>query len=180
MTTFEIRDAKPWHCGQMSRMLRQEHHEAALRVGMDSRRGLRDIYGQSYYRRAWFIDGELAGLGGVKASLLSPAGFIWLALSQRATCYPIAIVKEARQQLAEIMKTKAEIYSTIIDGDEAAKRLVIFLGFHLDHSQEGAPAYSIHGRRRLHDLLATGDIGREMIGGGSFIRVGYHNDYAHQ
>ena len=174
MTTFEIRPAKPWHCGQMSRLLRREHHEAALRVGLDSRRGLRDIYGQSYYRRAWFIDGDLAGLGGVKGSLLSPSGFVWVALSQKATRYPKAIIQEARRQLDFLMQTHRELHTTIIGGDEAAKRLVIHLGFHVTDHGEGAAGYTRYGRKRLADFIDREPAIRIPFGKSFAVFMGYH------
>jgi hypothetical protein len=174
MATFEIVEARPHMCGKMARMLRGEHQRAAIRVGMDVHRSLRDIYMQSWYRKAWLLDGQLAGLGGVKGSMLSPAGFVWVALSERATRYPGAIVREARAQLDYLMDFHAELHTTIIDGDEPAKRLAVFLGFHATDDGEGAAAYSRPGRRRLSEYLAQ-EADRIPFNGGYAIRLGYHS-----
>lgn len=173
MSTFQIVEARRHHCGKMARMLRQEHQRAALLVGLDTHRELRNCYDRSWYRRAWLIDGLLAGLGGVMGTMMAPAGFIWLALSERATRYPIEIVKEARRQLDFLMTVKRELHTTIVPSDEAALRLSVFLGFHAADEGPGASAFSRHGRRQLMTYLGT-DAPRLKIGDTTMIRLGYH------
>lgn len=129
MTTFEIIPARAHHCGQMARMLRVEHSAAIALLGMDSHRELRRVFDASSFRRAWLINGALSALGGVTGSNLSTEGYIWLAVAQNATRYPRAIVREARRKLAEIMMTRREITTTIIDHDETSKRFALALGF---------------------------------------------------
>src|ERR1700678_2700270 len=127
MTTFTVIPARANHCGQMCRMLRLEHRLAMARVNMDMHRELRRCFDASAFRRAWLIDGTLAGLGGIMGNVLSPYGFGWLALTEEARRSPTAVSKEARRQLDEIMSLKHELATTIIAGDESAKRLAIFL-----------------------------------------------------
>ncbi len=100
MTTFEIIEARPWHCGQMCRQLRHEHAQALVRMAVNSHREMKSCFDQSSYSRAWLIDGRLGAIGGVTGSLLDPAGYVWLAISQDAMRYPKAVVREARRQLA--------------------------------------------------------------------------------
>lgn len=126
---FEIIEARPHMCGQMSRLLRAEHRSAVAALGVDAHRELRSAFDQSAFRRAWLIDGRLAALGGVTGSPLNHYGQIWLALSSTALRYPKAIVQEARRQIDEIMATRHQIVTSIVSGDEAAKRFAIFLGF---------------------------------------------------
>lgn len=150
MTSFRIIDAKPWHCGQMARLLRSEHAQAIAMIGIDSHKELREKFAQSSFRRAWLIDGDLAGLGGVTGDALSAAGFVWLALSNKAMKYPIAIVKEAREQLDEIMEVKRELVTTIIDGDESSKRFAAFLGlFPADAFAYSPSSSSRYGRKQI-------------------------------
>ena len=129
MTTFEIIEAKAHHCGQMARLLRHEHADAVAWGPVASHRKLRECFELSSWRRAWLIDGRLAGLGGVTGTIASARGAIWLALSDGATRYPVAIVKEARRQLDEITRIKQEVVTTIVLGDAASRRLADFLGF---------------------------------------------------
>jgi hypothetical protein len=176
-TTFSIVPAKPWHCGQMCRLLRHERRRATALVGMDAHRELRELFDQSAFRRAWLADGEMIGLGGVTGSLLAPRGYVWLALSEMARRYPLAVVKQARRQLDEIMVTKRELATTIIGGDEAAKRLAVFLGFHVQDEGPGQPAYSRYGRRTLHKHLETETELRIPVGRGYAIPMGYHHQF---
>lgn len=176
MPEFTTIPAQPWHCGQMCRLLRHGHVRAvmALGGGMDVHRELRGLFDQSSYRRAWLIDGELAALGGVAGSLISPYGFIWLTLTERATKYPKAIVREAWRQLDEIMRVKTELATTVLGEDEAAMRLAVFLGFHVAHRGEGAPAETRWGRLRLKRHLEREPEIRVPAGAGWAVAMVYH------
>lgn len=176
MTDFTIVEAKPWHCGAMSRLLRHEHRNAVAVLGIDSHRELRTLFDASAYRRAWLIDGKLAGLGGVTGSEMAAIGFVWLTLTEQGTHYPIAIVKEARRLLDEIMVTKRELATTILAGDHAAKRLAIFLGFHVSHDGPGSPASTRFARRDLARFLDSNPELRIPIGTSYVIPMGYHHD----
>lgn len=130
MTTFEIIEAKPYHCGQMVRALRHDHRAAVLKLGLNAHRQLRACYDDSAFCRAWIIDGKLAGLGGVTGTEASFSGYIWLALTEEATRYPKMIVKEARNQLNEIMSVKRRLLTTLVDADPTSRRFAEYLGFH--------------------------------------------------
>lgn len=129
MPVFSIEEAKAFHCGQMVRVLREEHKSVLVKLGLNAHRQIRTCFDDSAFRRAWFIDGKLAGLGGVTGPMGSSSGMIWLALSQDATAYPKAILKEARKQLSEIMITKRALATTIIAADDTSKRFAERLGF---------------------------------------------------
>lgn len=178
MTDFTIIEAKPYHCGQMSRLLRAEHREAIARVGADIHREMRARFDASSFRRAWMIDGRLAALGGVVGTSLSTYGFVWLALTNEARRYPLAVVREARRQLDEIMTVRRELATTIIGGDEAAKRLAVFLGFHVSESGPGSRAYSRFARRDLARHLENDPELRLPIGNGYAVALGYHHKEA--
>lgn len=81
------------------------------------------------FTRAWLIDGELAGLGGVTGSEISSTGMVWLALSEKATQFPVEIVKETRRQMARILITKRELVTLIIPEDKTSLRFATWLGF---------------------------------------------------
>lgn len=157
MTEFTITEAKAFHCGQMCRLLRHEHRQALALIGVNSHQELTARFEQSSFRRSWMIDGKLAALGGVTGSPLSSEGFVWLAVSNAATKYPKAIVREARKQLAEIMQTKRELMTAIIDDDETSKRFALFMGFvptiHLDPQPYWLMAYVKDGGPQWHSSL---------------------------
>jgi hypothetical protein len=109
VTRFSIVDAKLHHCGKISRRLRRAHHEAGLRLGLNAHRELRTVLAESSYAKVCFANDELIAMGGVIGSLISPLGFVWLAITEEgARRYPIALAREARKQLDLIMRTKVE------------------------------------------------------------------------
>lgn len=177
MTTFTITSAKPYHCGQMVRLLRMEHQMAVARLGINSHRELRARFDASAFRKAWLIDGRLAALGGVTGGTLSGHGLIWLALSHEAMKYPIAIVKEARRQLDEIMAVKRVLVTAILDGDEGAKRFAIFLGFVPCDNEHEQAASSRFGRRMLWQRFAETQA-RVPVGSGSAVTMQYQREVA--
>src|ERR1035437_6577661 len=129
MPRFEIVEAKAWHCGAMSRILRLEHQKAVAMIGLNSHREIRAAFGDSIFRKAWLIDGKLAALGGVTGPAISPFGMVWLTFSNAAMKYPMAIIKETRRQISEIMLVKRLLGCTIAECDETSERFAIFLGF---------------------------------------------------
>lgn len=170
---FQIIPAKPWHCGAMVRRLRIEHRMAVAKLGLDSHRELSDRFGQSAFRRALLIDGHLEALGGVTGSLLSGEGYVWLALSQKAMQYPLTVIKQARQQLAAVMQTKRTLITSILDGDDAAKRFAIFLGFVPADLDDAISAFSRLGRRDMLRRLETNEDARISMGSGSAVVMRY-------
>lgn len=174
---YEVVEARRHMCGKLARQLRLEHQTAAMRVGVDVHRGLREVYDRSFYRRAWRIDGTLAALGGATGTLMSPSAFVWLALTEQATRHRFELVREARRQMAHIMRARVQIETTVICGDEAAKRLLVFLGWHVTDSGEGAAAETRYGRRRLTDFIDHEESIRIPLGEGAAIRMGYHAPY---
>ncbi len=177
MPIFTIRDAKVSDCGKMARMLRPAHEASFVSFGVSSHREIRTTFAASFYKKAFLIDGKLAGLGGAFGPLLSPFAFVWVCLSDRATRYPVQIVREARKQLAEIMKTREELSTIVMLNDEAALRLATFLGFHVCDHGMGAPAESRAGRRMLREYIMSTPELHVNAGKASFIRMGYHPVY---
>ncbi len=159
---FEIIEGREHHCGQISRLLRLGHREIVARFGIDTHRELRARFDDSAFRRAWLIDGHLAALGGVTGPLLASSGFLWLAISNRAMKYPVAMVREAKSQLEVICEIKRELVTTIMDGDEESKRFAIFVGFVPDG--EDGSASSKFGRMSLSQKLDFAE--RVQIGKG--------------
>lgn len=171
--SFTIIPAKPWHCGAMVRRMRTEHASEVVRLGLDLHRELADRFGASSFRRALLIDGHLEALGGVTGSALSGEGYVWLVLSQKAQRYPLALVRHARSQLEEIMATRRVLVTSVLDGDLAAKRFAIFLGFVSGGDEHAQPAVSRTGRRAVVDDLDHDDEARVPLGTGSAVALAY-------
>jgi hypothetical protein len=130
---FEIVEARPWHVGQIARRLRFEHRAAVAGTGIDIHRELRQRFNESSFRRAWLIDGRIEGIVGVCGTTISPHGYVWLAFTEEATRYPVAIVKETRKQLDDIMRVKHQLSTIVIHGDQTSLRFARFLGLNVAH-----------------------------------------------
>lgn len=176
MPTFTITEARAYHCGQMTRLLRAEHASAIARLGVDSHRELRQRYDASAYRKAWLIDGKLAGLGGVTGSKLSSRGYIWLALSNEAMKYPLAVVREAKRQMDAIMAVKREVLTTILDGDKHSRDFAIFLGFVVIDGEWLEAMTTRSGRRWLAQRFDKTPEARVPIGTGFGVAMRFAND----
>ncbi len=180
MPRFEIVEAKPWHCGAMVRLLRREHQKAVAMVGLNSHRELRAAFDDSIFRKAWLLDGKLAALGGVTGPAISSYGLIWLALTNEATKYPMAVIKEARRQIAEIMRTKRLLISSILEGDKASERFAIFLGFvPAADGDSMLPASSRFGRTEVARQLNEMENVRVPFGTGYVKVMSYRQIEAH-
>jgi|GEM_PF-2178061 len=176
MPTFEIVEARQYHCGAMARALRMEHRKAVAVTGFNAHYELAARFRDSAFRRVWLIDGQLAALGGVTGGLMEPSGQVWLALSHRALRYPVHLVREARRQLAEIMTIKHEIFTLALGTDEAALRFALFLGF----LPIGSPLRSSDtraGRRMLLRFMDTPDQ-RMVVGDGFGVALRYRREAA--
>lgn len=127
--TFRVIEADPIDCHILIDRLRPGHINALLGAGRSPLMDLRRDFDHSCIRRAWLIDGTLAGLGGVVGTRLSINGWIWLGLTDEAPRYPVEIVKEARRQIAEFLGTFQILTTTISLADPAARRFARFMGF---------------------------------------------------
>lgn len=152
MPTFTLTDAKPFHCGQMIRHLRRAHKNAMLALGGDMHAQLRTCFDASSYRKAWFVDGKLAGLGGVMGTQMSSAGYLWLAFTNGATRYPVALVKMVKAELAEIMETKRMLITGVLQDDPAAARFAERMGFCRDRESDEI-GYSVWIKRNPQSAL---------------------------
>ena len=178
MIEFKIVEGRPYHCGQMARILRLDQQKAIAVIGMSTHHEMRDKFDQSTFRKAWLINGRLAAVGGVVGSRLSAFGLVWLAMSNEAMKYPLAVVKEARRQLAEAMETRQMLVTNILDGDEAAKRFAVFLGFVPYDENESLPASSIHGRRDMKRKIDESILARTPLGNGFAVTMTYRQHEA--
>ena len=174
MGIFVEREAKPYHCGQICRVLRYDHQIALARLGRNVHQELREVFDQSSERRSWFLNGRLAAVGGVTGSLAAATGYIWLAISEEAAQHQISVAREIRRYVDRVMATKRELATTIIGGDEHATKLAIFLGFHVEDDGPGASAITRIGRRHLANHLDRSPDIHIPVGGGYVIGMGYH------
>lgn len=172
--TWQVVEAERGHVGVVFSRLRRGHRDCLLGVGLDQRRAFREfrkVFDDSAFRRSWIHHGEVVGIGGVTGSLLSPHGFVWLALTEDVIRFPREIIRESRRQLGEIMKTKTELATTILASDDVALRFCAFLGFHSNHEAAGRTW-----REQLREFQEKTP--RIPVEQGFAIAVGFHKEAA--
>lgn len=146
---IEIVNAKRYHCGHMARLMRVEHHAALLRMQVPIHREIRRTFDLSFYRRSAFLDGDLAAMWGLEGSMLSSAARVWLVLSQHVLKHPTLILRHAAREIERMAATRSELVTTVIPDDDAAHRLVAFLGFESPDGFGGGRARNRSGRNNL-------------------------------
>jgi hypothetical protein len=130
---IEIGEARLHHCGQMARSLRAPTREGMAALGFQTHRELRKCVEASSEPRAAFVDGKLAAMWGMSGSLLDPEGYVWLAVNDVATQYPVRLVREAMRGVDGFLKSKQILWTRILGSDAASQRFARRLGFFTTH-----------------------------------------------
>jgi hypothetical protein len=178
MTTFQVIPARAHHCGMMARRLRVDHFLAMARAGLDPHHELRDRFYDSLFCRSWLIDGQIEAMGGVSGPNVAAIGYVWLALSEKAMAYPLAVVREAQRQLDDLMVTKRQLVTMLLNGDDTARRFAVFLGFVPSSGEPGMTGYTRAGRRHVAKFLADMPDIRIPMGNSFAVPVSYTGDFA--
>lgn len=169
MTTVRIVDCRARHCGQISRLMRVDHHRGLISLGVNIHRELRIARQNSQYAKAAYIDDHLAVIWGLMGSPMAPIGMVWMATSQWAMQHPRLIVREARRQLEIMSEHKAFLETTVIADDETAQRFACFLGFQPADGKHHR-AYTRNGRKAMVRYLQTTP--ELMVSAGSGVQAG--------
>jgi hypothetical protein len=172
--TIEVVEAKRHHCGAMARRMRKVHRDILASGGIDAHRELVMMFGQSSFRRSVFSDGKIVAMGGITGSWLATHGVAWLVLAEEFRNYPVTVVRHALRLLKQEMRTRSELAATILLDDDAALRFAVYLGFHISHDGDGAPAANRSSRARLaHYAKSKRDV-HIQCGPISVIPMGVH------
>ena len=125
--SFELREAKAWHCGQIIRRLRRDHIVA---FGANVHGELRQAFDQSAISYSFFIDDELAAIYGVMGTLLAPFGYVWLAFTSEALeRFPVTLIRETKRHLRWLKTLKVELVTSVLEKDRDAIDFSLALGF---------------------------------------------------
>lgn len=129
MTEAVVKEGRPYHCGQMARMLRHEHRDLLLKMHVPVHRDLASAFGDSSWSRAFFIDGKLLAFGGVTGPAMASEGALWLALSQDGLHHWGHLARETLRQIEGIMETKSHLVTIVLKEDMPAIKFAYFIGF---------------------------------------------------
>jgi len=165
---YEIVRASILHVRPLAEGIRSAARLTIADLGRHPRIALRRALASSHACFTALIDHEPVAMWGLNGPLLSSSAYVWLALTERVTSMPVAIVREARAQLAEMMRHYDELAVTILADDDAALRFAVYLGFHDRH--DGVRRT----RKETERLIRTDPKNRISFAGGDVIALGYH------
>lgn len=174
MSAYTVVAASVKHIRPMSRTMRREAAVAIGEYGFNPRAGLRRALVASSYARTALQDGQPIAMWGVKATLLGDTGFVWLVLSDEATKMPLSVLREARNELAVIMRDKREVAATVLPNDEAAIRFAVHLGFHDRPNDDGHLS-----KRELCAAIMADPAYKIPVGDSYVVALGYHPSHGH-
>lgn len=158
MIHTEVIEARPWHCGALSRSMRVDHHKSLLAMGVNVHHGITSALYQSYYAKSLKIDGHLSAMGGLMGTPLSPTATVWLVVAQAAMKHPRVLIKVMRRQLDAMMLGKMWLETTIVADDEVAQRFAAFLGFYSPDGFGPQAHTRIERRNLVRHLRTTPDL----------------------
>ena len=88
------------------------------------------LFRSSVAQRLATVDGDPAVLWGVNPeSMIGIRAMPWMIVSAAGARAPIAMIKIARQEIAEFARIWPDLLDVVLDGDLAADRVVRLLGF---------------------------------------------------
>lgn len=174
MSDYVVIPASVRHVRPMAAQLRAAACVMLQGFGFNPREALRRAFVASSYCRTAMKDGRPIAMWGVKCGLIADAGMVWLVLSDAVTHMPVAIVREARAELAKVMETLSEVAITVLPDDAAAIRFAVYLGFHDRDADDKPPS-----RRELCDAIMADPKYRVPIGDSYVIALGYHPHVGH-
>lgn len=127
MSSYQIIAASIRHVRPMSECMRAA--PALDGYGFNPRAALRRAFRSSSHCRTALVDGRPAAMWGVIGTLLGDSAYVWLVLSKQIRRMPVAIVREAKAELARVMENRSEVKATVLPDDVEAVRFAGFLGF---------------------------------------------------
>jgi len=126
---YEIVAGSVLHVKPLVRSMRPASYAATQAYGYEPRQALRRVMQQSHYCRTALIKGRPVAMWGASGPLLADRANVWLVISDDLRHMPIAIMREARRELALVASRYEELSATLLPGDATSVRFAIRLGF---------------------------------------------------
>jgi hypothetical protein len=133
---IELREAKLWHCGAISHRLRREHRTLLNDMKLNFHAEAREVFESSpACRKALYIDGKLAAIGGVTGTAMSREGEIWVAVTEEVLKHPVTVARLFKRELEKVMETRHRLVTLVFRDDRRGMMLAYFLGFRASESR---------------------------------------------
>lgn len=147
------------HIRPMSRTMRAAAGMALSGYGFNPREALRRAFVASMHVRTALIEGRPVAMWGVAGTLLGESAQVWLVIAEDVRRLPVALVKQARNELSVLADGYGRIDATLLPDDEASIRFAKHLGFAGDDPD---------------DDVMTDERYRIPLGDAYAIRLAYH------
>lgn len=115
----------------MSRVAREGDKKEVRDLFGDVRKGIAYWFRRSTYRRAAFVDGDLAAIWGCDATLASAVGNVWMMTAPPIEKIPITFFRVMRQELDVMSWGGRELHSASGADYPQALRSMKILGFEI-------------------------------------------------
>lgn len=136
---LQIIPAEISHVYALAATLRREDASEIDATGFGCRDGLRAIYRGALLRRTAMVDGEVAAMFGLTGDALSDSGEPWLLTSAAIERVPCAFLREARREVASMLRIKPVLHNYVMASYTRACRFVLLLGFTLGEPEPMGP-----------------------------------------
>ncbi len=129
----------------MARTVRHAHAMIMASMQTNIHRELRQTFDQSSLKRAFFLDGKLVGLAGVRGTMGESTGEVWFVTTdEMSKNHPLMIARAAHKFMERVMLTRQGVATGVFADDKPGVRLAYFLGFSVDRREK------ISGREIIH------------------------------
>jgi hypothetical protein len=129
---YTIMEAEPSHLDSLAARLRAFDCLELMACGKSARAHLQRCYDLTIMRKTAFVEGEIAAMWGLHPGpLLGDTGHPWFLTTAAVERVPIAVVKEARRHIAEMLEVRPRLVNYVLASYTGAMRLIGVLGFRL-------------------------------------------------
>lgn len=135
--TYEIVDLTAQHVRHIASRLREGDRREVQCTGLKPIRTLMNSFQSSHYRKAFFVDGQLAAIGGCTGGLLSPVAHPWLMTTSAVEKVPLTFVKQARREIAQMLEKHSLLRNYVDARYDAAIGFLEILGFQIGSASDG-------------------------------------------
>ena len=132
--TFVLEDCTLAHIRSIIPKLRVWDRKELSATETAPRHALISLWRNSFLRRAYTVDGEIAAVWGCSGSIADETGELWLFTTPIVERVPIKFIKEARRSIEELLRIKRILVSAVLADYACAVKTYRLLGFAL-----GAP-----------------------------------------
>ena len=132
MTTYTVVDGTKEHSLRLRHILRPLDKREICGQGGHVRKIMWRTFNQSIFTRTALVDGEVVAMWGLGGTILSDEGHPWLLTAPAVERLPMAIVREARGAIWDMLELRSYLWNYVLADYTGAIRLLEVIGFAID------------------------------------------------